>query len=79
MKSSVTPTTSKLEGGAKRAHKTVFFDKRRVYMGGQVCVCVTFHWLINRLHFDTLSFDKNKNVCSVCIRICIRVNAQANI
>ena len=25
------------------------------------------------------SFDKNKNVCSVCIRICIRVNAQTNI
>ena len=73
MRSSVTPTTSKLEGGAKRAHKTVFFDIKRVYMRRQVCVCVTFHWLINRLHFDTASFDKNKNVCSVCIRICIRV------
>ena len=44
-----------------------------------MCVCVTFHWLINRLHFDTSRFDKNKNVCSVCIRICIRVNAQTNI
>ena len=42
-------------------------------------MCVTFHWLINRLHFDTSSFDKNKNVCSVCIHICIRVNAQTNI
>ena len=78
MRSSVTPTTSKLEGGAKRAHKTVFFDIRRVYMRGQVCG-VTFHWLINRLPFDTSNFDKNKNVRSVCIRICIRVNAQTNV
>ena len=39
MRGSVTPTASKLEGGAKRAHKTVFFDIRRVYMRGQVCVC----------------------------------------
>ena len=29
-------------------------------------MCVTFHWLINRLHFDTSSVDKNKNVCGVC-------------
>ena len=41
------------------------------------CVCVTFHWLVNRLHLDTSSFDKNKNVCGVCTRICIRVNAHA--
>ena len=32
MRGSVTPTASKLEGGAKRAHKTVFFDIRRVYV-----------------------------------------------
>ena len=42
-------------------------------------MCVTFHWLINRLHSDTSSFDKNKNVCGVCTRIGIRVNAQTNI
>ena len=79
MRGSVTPTASKLEGGAKRARKTVFFDIGRVYVRGQVCVCVTFHWLENRLHFETSSFDKNKNVCGVCTRICIRVNAQTNI
>ena len=39
MRSSVTPTTSKLKGGAKRAHKTVCFDIGRVYVRGQVCVC----------------------------------------
>ena len=39
MRDSVTPTASKLEGGAKRAHKTVFFDIGRVYVPGQVCVC----------------------------------------
>ena len=32
MRSSVTPTASKLEGGAKRAHKTVFFDTGRMYV-----------------------------------------------
>ena len=40
MRGSVTTTASKLEGGAKRAHKTVFFDIGRVYVRGQVCVCV---------------------------------------
>ena len=39
MRGSVTPTTSKLEGEAKRAHKTVFFDIGRVYVWEQVCVC----------------------------------------
>ena len=39
MRGSVTPTASKLEGGAKRAHKTVFFDIGCVYARGQVCVC----------------------------------------
>ena len=39
MRGSVTPTASMLEGGAKRAHKTVFFDIGRVYVRGQVCVC----------------------------------------
>ena len=50
MRDSVTSTASKLEGGAKRAyktveggvkraHKTVFFDIKRVYMRRQVCVC----------------------------------------
>ena len=73
MRGSVTPTASKLEGGDKRAHKTVFFDIGRVCVRGQVCVCVTFNWLINRLHFDTSSFDKNKNVCSVCSRIFVYV------
>ena len=63
MRGRVTPTARKLEGGAKRAHKAVF----------------TFHWLINRLHFDTSSFNENKNVCGVRTRICIRVNAQTNI
>ena len=43
------------------------------------CVCVTFDWLENGLHFDTSSFDTNKNVCGVYTRICIRVNAQTNI
>ena len=32
MRDSVTPTASKLEGGAKPAHKTVFFDIGRVYV-----------------------------------------------
>ena len=32
MRGSVTPTASKLAGGAKRAHKTVFFDIGRVYV-----------------------------------------------
>ena len=32
MRGSVTPTASKLEGGAKRAHNTVFFDIRCVYV-----------------------------------------------
>ena len=32
MRGSVTPTASKLEGGAKRAHKTLFFDIGRVYV-----------------------------------------------
>ena len=32
MRGSVIPTASKLEGGAKRAHKTVFFDIGRVYV-----------------------------------------------
>ena len=44
-----------------------------------MCVCVTFDWLENWLHFDTSSFDKNKNVCGVCTRICVRVNTQTNI
>ena len=39
MRGSVTPTASKLEGEAKRAHKTVFFDIGRVYVREQVCVC----------------------------------------
>ena len=77
MRGSVTPTASKLEG--KWAHKTVFFDIEHVYVREDRCVCVTFHWLINRLHFDTSSFDINKNVCGVCTRICIRVNAQTEL
>ena len=32
MRGSVTPTASKLEGGAKRVHKTVFFVIGRVYV-----------------------------------------------
>ena len=32
MRGSVTPTASKLEGGAKRAHKTVFIVIGRVYV-----------------------------------------------
>ena len=32
MRGCVTPTASKLEGGAKRAHKNVFFDIGRVYV-----------------------------------------------
>ena len=39
MRSRVTPTAGKLEGGANRAHKTVFFDIGRDYVRGQVCVC----------------------------------------
>ena len=39
MRGSDTPTASKLEGGAKRAHKTVFFGIGRVY------VVVGKHWL----------------------------------
>ena len=37
MRGSVTATAINLEGGAKRAHKTVFFDIERVYVRGQVC------------------------------------------
>ena len=37
MRGSATPTASKLEGGAERALKTVFFDIGRVYARGQVC------------------------------------------
>ena len=39
MRGSVTPIASESEGGAKRTHKTVFFDIGRVYVQGQVCVC----------------------------------------
>ena len=38
MRGSVTPTASKLEGGAKRARKTVFFEIERVHVREQVCV-----------------------------------------
>ena len=39
MRGSVTPIASESEGGAKRTHKTVFFDIGRVNVQGQVCVC----------------------------------------
>ena len=59
----------------------VLFDIRRVYVRGQMCVCVsvTFDWLENRFHFDTSSFEKTENVCSVCTRMFIRVSVQTNI
>ena len=44
-----------------------------------VCVCVPFDWLENRLHFNTSSFDKTENVCSICTRMCTRVSAETNI
>ena len=53
---------------------SVFVDMGRVYVRGQVCVCVPFDWLENRLHFDTSSFEKTENMCSICSRICIRAH-----
>ena len=80
MRDSVTPTASKFEivlpykaepNGRIRPVllcACVFFDIGRVYVRGQVCVCVPFEWLENRLHFDTSSFEKTENVCSICTR-----------
>ena len=48
MRVSVTPTASKLEGGAKRAQKTIFFDVGRVY----VVVGKHFH-LLSSIYEDS--------------------------
>ena len=55
---------------------SLFFDIGRVYVRRRVCV--PFDWLENRLHFDTSSFEKTENVCSVCTRMCIRVPLRKN-